>query len=74
MSNEKRPKRRIMVDLAEDNIELLDDCAAKLGVSRSVLLQLVIDGFGEHIQTYTDGLMRGYYFKHEFERVEEPGK
>jgi len=71
LQNEKRHRRRILVQLAEDNIELLDSEANKLGVSRSVLLQLVLDGFREHIIAYTDGLMRGYFFRQEFLKVKD---
>ena len=59
------------MQLAEDSIQLLDSEANKLGVSRSVLLQLVLDGFREHIIAYTDGLMRGYFFRQEFLKVKE---
>lgn len=70
MPAEKLVKRRILVQLSEDNIALLDEESGKLGVSRSVFLQLIISGFREHIITYREWLERGYVLEHVFEKIQ----
>lgn len=70
MSTEKkvypgeRKKRRILVDLPEDIILMLDDCARAIAMTRSGFLQVYFDSYAEQVISFTEGWLKniGFYY------------
>ena len=56
------PKKRFMLELPEDVVKLIDDCAKALGFSRSAFLSIFFRTYDEHVVAWTEGFLSGYHY------------
>jgi hypothetical protein len=63
----KRPIQKVLVTLPSDIVELIDNCARSIGMSRSAFLQVYFDGYNEQVVNFTEGWLKAllYYKKRE---------
>lgn len=61
----KRRKRKVIIVLPVDQIQLLDDAANAIGIDRSAFLTVYIDTFAETIQSFVAGWLTGMKFYQE---------
>jgi len=62
------------VTLPSDIVELIDNCAKAIGMSRSAFLQVYFDGYNEQVANFTEGWLKALlYYKKREENAKEMG-
>ena len=61
----KRPVRKTLISIPEDQIMMIDECAKAMGMSRSAFLQVYFDTYAEQVISFTEGWLAGigHYYK-----------
>lgn len=60
----KRPVQKVLLTLPTDVVELIDNCASAIGMSRSAFLQVYFDGYNEQVVNFTQGWLKALlYYK-----------
>lgn len=68
----KRPIQKVLVTLPSDIVELIDNCARSIGMSRSAFLQVYFDGYNEQVVNFTEGWLKALlYYKKKEENAEK---
>ena len=56
------PKKRFLLELPVDVVNLIDDCSGALGFSRSAFLSMFFRTYDEHVIAWTEGFLSGYHY------------
>lgn len=61
----KREVKKTLITIPADQIEMIDNCAKAIGMSRSSFLQVYFDTYAEQVVNFTEGWLAniGYYYK-----------
>lgn len=61
----ERPVQKILITLPKDHVEMIDNCARAIGMSRSAFLQIYFDTYAEQVINFTEGWLAniGYYYQ-----------
>jgi len=69
---DKRPVQKVLLTLPTDVVELIDNCAKAIGMSRSAFLQVYFDGYNEQVVNFTEGWLKALlYYKKKEENAKE---
>jgi len=74
----QREVRKVLLTIPADQVEMIDNCAKAIGMSRSSFLQVYFDTYAEQVMNFTEGWLAniGYYHKkmQENKAIEEAKK
>lgn len=61
----KRPVKKILITIPQDQVTMIDECAKAMGLSRSAFLQIYFDTYAEQVINFTEGWLAGIGFYYE---------
>jgi hypothetical protein len=69
----KRPIRKVLITIPKDQIDMIDECAKAIGMSRSAFLQVYFDTFAERIRDFTEGWLVGirHYYQKQMQELKK---
>lgn len=54
-----RPTKKFLLTLPQDQLDMIDDGAKAVGLSRSAFLQIYFDVFAERLREFVEGWLTG---------------